>query len=206
MNRAYSLIAGFAILSAVHLAGCTPSGKAPQTSSATTSATVAGAGRIAYVDIDSFEAHYESLKKKKDEFKEKQETMEAELQRSAEQMQADYAAVMRKQQAGTLTQSEGEAAQKRLGQMQQSLETRRAAMSTQFQDQLESFNKTLHTEMDAFLADYTQTHNLDYVLSYSRSNAQILYANKGFNITDDVIRGMNERAGKGVDAKEAKGK
>lgn len=163
--------------------------------------------RVAYVDIDSFEAHYESLKKKKDEFKQQQESMEAELQRSAQQMQADYSNVMRKQQEGTLTKMESDAAEKRLGQMQQSLETRKAAMTTQFQDKLEAFNKDLHTQMDAFLGDYTKEHHLDYVLSYSRTNAQILYADKGLNITEDVIKGMNERAAKGNSTKDtAKGK
>ncbi len=150
--------------------------------------------RIAYVNIDTFEAHYESLKKKKEEFKAQQDAMENELQRSAQQMQADYASVMRKQQEGTLTRPEAEAAEKRLGQMQQSLETRKAAMGSQFQEKLESFNKKLHDDMDMFLAKYTQEHHFDYVLSYSRSNAQILFANKALNITQDVIKGMNEQA------------
>ncbi|MBS1615303.1 MAG: OmpH family outer membrane protein [Bacteroidetes bacterium] len=159
-----------------------------------TTSEASPATRIAYVDIDTFEAHYESLKKKKDEFKAQQESMESELQRSAQQMQADYAGVMRKQQEGTLTRAEAEAAEKRLGQMQQSLETRKAAMGTQFQEKLESFNKKLHDDMDKFLAQYTKDHHLDYVLSYSRSNAQILFANQAFNITQDVIKGMNEQA------------
>jgi outer membrane protein len=73
-------------------------------------------------------------------------------------------------------------------------------MSTQFQDKLESFNKSLHEDMDAFLADYTKDHDFDYVLSYSRTNAQILYADKGLNITEDVIKGMNERAASGKTA------
>jgi outer membrane protein len=154
----------------------------------------AAASRIAYVDIDSFEANYEGLKKKKDEFKVQQESMENELQRSAQQFQSDYANVMRKQQEGTLSRSEAEAAEKRLSQMQQSLETRRTALSTQFQNKLDAFNKKLHDDLDSFLTQYTKEHQLDYVLSYSRANSQILYANKSLNITEEVIKGMNERA------------
>lgn len=200
MNRTLSILAGFALLGALSFAGCSPSGKTEHTKS--TVAAPAGGMRLAYVDIDSFEAQYVSLKKKKDEFKQQQQAMESELERSAQQMQADYTAVMRKQQAGTLTQSEGEAAEKRITQMQQSLETRRAAMTAQFQEKLESFNNDLHSDLDAFLTDYTKEHNFDYVLSYSRNNAQILYANKGLNITEDVIKGMNERAGKGSSSKD----
>ena len=168
--------------------------KTGSTTAATTDASSPAGMRIAYVNIDSFEAHYENLKKKKDEFKTQQESMENELQRSAQQMQADYANVMRKQQEGTLTRSEADAAEKRLTQMQQSLETRRTAMSAQFQEKLDAFNNKLHNDMDAFLENYTKEHHYDYVLSYSRVNAQILYANKAFNITDEVIKGMNAQA------------
>jgi outer membrane protein len=200
MNRTPTILAGLALLGVIilfvlHFSN-KPNGNS-RTGTATSAATPAGGVRVAYVDIDTFEAHYESLKKKRDEFKSQQANMEAELQRSAQQMQADYTAVMRKQQAGTLTESEAQAAERRLSQMQQSLETRRQAMSTQFQDKLESFNKTLHEDMDAFLADYTKDNHFDYIFSYSRTNAQILYADKGLNITDDVIKGMNERASKG---------
>ncbi|MBS1644709.1 MAG: OmpH family outer membrane protein [Bacteroidetes bacterium] len=162
--------------------------------------------RIAYVDIDSFEANYDRLKAKKEEFKQQQEAMENELARSAQQMQNDYTELQRKAQAGTLSQAEGEAAQKRLGQMQQSLETRRQSMSAQFQDKLESFNKDLHTRLDNFLTDYTKTHSFDYVLSYSAGNPIILYADKSLNITEDVIKGMNALGDKGATQDTTKSK
>lgn len=211
MNRTPSILAGLAlagVLIASSLCSCNTPQKSDSHTTVSGSAAANGGGmRIAYVDIDSFEANYVSLKRKKDEFKSQQEAMEGELQRSAQQMQADYANVVRKQQAGTLTESEAQAAEKRLGQMQQSLQTRKEAMTAQFEDKLQAFNKELHTQMDAFLADYSKEHHFDYVLSYSRNNAAILYADKGLNITEDVIKGMNERAEKGGAAKDtAKGK
>lgn len=199
MIRTPTIITGIALLGVFALFAL-PSCKQSQTGNThtTASTTTANSGgmRIAYVDIDTFESHYESLKKKKEEFQAQQDAMESELERSAQQMQADYANVMRKQQSGTLSQTEAEAAQKRLGQMQQSLETRRSAMSSQMAEKMQSFNQVLHKDMDAFLADYTKEHNLDYVLSYSRANASILYGNKAYDITQDVIKGMNERAAK----------
>lgn len=197
MNR-FQIVFSLAIaagISAFSLAACNrPQGGAPVDSSTTSAGEAPIDTRIAYVNIDSFEAHYESLKAKKDEFKTQQASMEGELQRSAQQMQADYASVMRKQQEGTLTRAEAEEAEKRLGQMQQSLETRRAAMSSQFQDKLDAFNEKLRSDMDSFLEQYSREHHFDYVLSYSRSNSQILYANKALNITSEVIKGMNDRA------------
>ncbi len=161
----------------------------------------AAAARIAYVDIDTFEAHYESLKKKKEEFKAQQADMEGELQRSAAQMQADYENVMRKQQSGTLSEAEGKAAEKRLGQMQQSLEARKQSMSTQFQKGLDAFNDELHKSMDEYLTDYTKEHHYDYVLAYSRANPVILYGAKSLDITQQVIKDMNDRAARAAPAR-----
>ena len=86
--------------------------------------------------------------------------------------------------------------------MQQTLKSREQSMSNQFQEKLDAFNNELHQRMDAFLADYTKEHNYDYVLSYSRVSPTFLYGNKAYNITGDVIKGMNERSG-ATDSKDS---
>lgn len=156
---------------------------APITSSAQT--------RIAYVNIDTFEANYEYLKTKRAEFQKKQESMRAELQNSERQMQSDIAALQRKAQAGTLTQAEGEAGERRIIQMQQSLRTREQALTEQLLTEQDEFNNNLHQQLDSFIKDYNKDKRFDYILSYSRSG-QVIYANEALDITKDVIKGMNE--------------
>lgn len=150
-----------------------------------------GNSRIAYVDIDTLEANYTYLKTKKEEFTRRQSSMKAELQNSAEQMQRDYANVQRKAQAGTLTQAEYQSAEKRLGQMQQSLQTREAALTEQLLKEQDEFNRELQTRLDKFLEEYNSDKRFDYILSYSKSGS-ILYADKSLNITNEVIEGMNK--------------
>lgn len=157
-------------------------------------APVNASSRIAFINIDTFEANYILLKNKKDEFKKRQSSMEAELQRSAQQMQNDVMELRRKAQAQTLSEAEGEAAQKRLAQMQQSLETRKQSMEEQFMKDQESFNNNLHDQLDSFLTEYNKTKHFDYILSYSRSNPVIMFADQTLNITQDVLEGMNARA------------
>lgn len=155
----------------------------------------AGSGRIAYVNIDTLEAHYEYLKNKKDDFNKRQASIEAELQNSAQKMQNDYIALQQKQQQGTLTQAEGEAGQKRLMQMQQSLETRRQAVTEQLLKERDNFNLEIQKNLDSFLTEYNKDKGYDYILSYSKGNV-IMYADKRLDITEDVIKGMNEMHGK----------
>ena len=79
-------------------------------------------------------------------------------------------------------------------QMQQSLETRKQSLTDQLVKEQEEFNKDLKMRLDAFLEEYNKTKGYDYILSYTASGSAILYANKQFDITKDVVDGMNARA------------
>jgi len=185
---------GVLVLFGLHFSGNKSSVKTSDNSTSATT-TKTSASRIAFINIDTFEANYTLLKNKKEEFKKRQAAMEAELQRSAQQMQNDYVALQRKAQAQTLSEAESQAAQKRLAQMQQSIETRKQSMEEQFMKDQEAFNNNLHDQLDSFLNEYNKTNHYDFILSYSRSNPVIMYGDKGLNITQDVLKGMNERAG-----------
>lgn len=149
-------------------------------------------GRIAYVNIDTLEAQYEYLKSKKGDFEERKKSMSGELERSQKQFQQDYVAAERKAQAGTLTEAEYETTAKRLQQMKQSLEAREAALTEQLMKEQDEFNKDLQQRLDAFLEEYNQDKNFDYILSYSKALGFIMLANDQLDITADVVDGMNE--------------
>jgi outer membrane protein len=153
---------------------------------------VAG-GRIAFVNIDSLEAHSTVLKARNEEFKKKQEAMNTELQRSYQQMQNDATELQKKAQSNALTQAEGDAAQKRLQQMQQSLESRKEALSDQLMKEQEEFSKDIKRRLDQFLENYNRDKHYDYIMSYTDAGAgrALLYANKQYDITSEVIKGMN---------------
>lgn len=155
------------------------------------SGVAGGSGKIAYVDIDSLEANYEYLKVKKEEFTRRQNSMKQELQNSAAQMQRDIQDIQRKAKAGTLTEAEYQGAERRIGQMQQSLQTREAALTDQLLREQEEFNKDLQSRLDAFLTEYNKDKGYDYILSYGVGGS-ILYKNPALNITAEVIKGMNE--------------
>ncbi len=151
----------------------------------------AGGSNIAYVNVDTLEAHYELLKTKREDFKHRQAQMENELQRSYGQMQSDANDIQKKAQANSLTQAEYEAAQKRLMQMQQTLESRKESLTQQLMKEQEDFNTDLKKRLDAFLENYNKTHQYDFIMSYSGSGSALLYANRARDITNDVVDGMN---------------
>lgn len=210
MNRTPTVLSAIALLGVIILFilhfSSKPGAKSVATTTKTTTPTAAsgGAVKVAYIDIDTFEAHYENLKAKQEEFRKQKASMETELQRSASQMQADAAEAQRKYQSGSLSETEAAATSKRLQQMQQTLETRSASMSSQFEEKLQAFNRELYNNMHDYLDEYSKEHGYDYVISTSRSNPVVLYGNGAYDITQDVITGMNARAKETKEAAKAK--
>lgn len=191
------------ILSALALAGVIVlflmRGKSGDTTAAgNTPAVAAGisTGRIAYVNLDTFNAKYDYLKSKREDFEKKQEGMKAELERSAKQFQNDAVAYQRKVQAGTISEAEAQATEKRLMQMQQSYKTREEALTGQLLDEQDAFNKELKQKLDSYLEEYNKDKKYDFILSYS-AGSPIIYANKALDITEDVLKGMNSAAKSG---------
>lgn len=210
MNRTPTVLSAIALLGVIilfllHFTGKPQGAGTTTTNKSVTPTAAAGAAvKVAYIDIDTFEANYENLKQKQEEFRRQKESMEKELQRSAAQMQTDAAEAQRKYQSGSLSETEAQATSKRLQQMQQTLETRSASMSSQFEEKLQAFNRELYNNMHDYLDDYSKQHGYDYVISTSRNNPVVLYGNGAYDITRDVISGMNGLKNSGKDSTSAK--
>ena len=190
MKNAAIILGSFSLVCALFV-GCNPKQANQPTATGNVTAPVGGSGKLAYVNIDTLEAKYELLKTKREEFKKRQEEMESELQASYSQMQNDANEVQKKAQANTLTQSEYESAQKRLMQMQKSLETRKQSLTEQLMKEQDDFNKDLKTRLDAFITEYNKDKRYDFIFTYSNSGSSLLYVNKSLDITKDVVDGMN---------------
>jgi outer membrane protein len=147
-------------------------------------------GKVGFVDIDTLESNYNYFKLKKAEFEVRQKNIDAELEKMASSLQSEYNTLQKQAQAGTLSQSDGEAAQQRLMQRQQELELKRQSMGAKFLKDQEAFNKEIHDNLHEYIEKYNVERGYDYILSYSKDGS-ILYANKDLDLTQDIIKGMN---------------
>lgn len=146
--------------------------------------------KIAYVNLDTLQNQLEFFKLKKEEFDKKEASMRSELSRMEQNLQNEYIAFQKAAQAGTLTQSEGEAKQKRLGQLQQSLQEKQASLEEQYTKELNDFQEALKKRLDDYLEKYNQDKGYDFILSQG-TGSQILWGNPALDITSDVVKGMN---------------
>ncbi|MCC6515530.1 MAG: OmpH family outer membrane protein [Chitinophagales bacterium] len=146
--------------------------------------------QIAYIDIDSFQANYDYFKTGKSKLEAKQKSMEAELERSMSAFQAEYNSLVQKAQ--TMTEEEGMAAQQKLAEKQQKIEERKQSMEMQFMKETSDFNIELQERIIAYLKKYNANGAYTYILPYSRETINLLYVNDAYNITTEVLKGMNE--------------
>lgn len=160
---------------------------------ATNNVQVKESGLIAFVDLDSLEANYTLFKDKKVELEKKQKNIETTLTQRAAAFQKELYELQ--ERAATMTQSEGEAAQKRMYQKQMELEEMRDRMTKQFVDEQEAFNGELQTRLDSFLLKYNADKRYSFVFSHIKGGP-LLYHDEAYNITNDVVKGMNEELAK----------
>lgn len=166
---------------------------APAASSAANSGTpAAGSFKIAYVDLDSLEAHFEYFKEKRGLLEQKQQQMDNQLKGKARALQSEYEDLQRR--ASTLTQEQGEAAQRSLMSKQQQLEQEAQNLRASYTEQETKFNEELQKRLDDFLKSFNADKRFAYIFSYRSTASNILYKDPAYDVTPDVIKGMNNNS------------
>jgi outer membrane protein len=166
------------------------------TPAAGTSAPAAGSFKIAYVDLDSLEAHFEYFKEKRGLLEQKQQQMDNQLKGKARALQSEYEDLQRK--ASTLTQEQGEVAQRSLMTKQQQLEQEAQNLRATYAEQETKFNEELQKRLDDFLKSFNADKRFAYIFSYRSNASNILYKDPAYDVTADVIKGMNDSGAAGT--------
>lgn len=161
----------------------------PQDGNTVVSSPITSHLSIAYVNIDSLEAHYGYFKQKQAELSKEQQSIQNDLSGRARTLQNEVAQLQKK--ATTMTQAEGEAAQQSIMQKQQALQQREQDLRQRFLQDQQNFNIDLHNRLSAYLKKYNEHKHYTYILSYSEMASDILLKDTAFDITEDVIKGLN---------------
>ena len=151
-----------------------------QTAETTPSAASTAAGtsmKIAYVEVDSLMNNYNFAK-----------DYTALLTKKSESIQSTLAS---KGQSNAYTREQAENEQRNLQQMQQSLEALQGRLAQEFQSEQNKYNEALHDSLNHFLAQYNKDKKFSLILTKSGDN--ILYADKTYDITNEVVAGLNKR-------------
>jgi len=156
--------------------------------SKTTTENASGPLRIAYFEMDSIENSFAMVKDVKNELGKKEDAVNNELaglEKKYRNKVAEY-----QSQGQTMTQVQSEMAQKDVMQMQQTMQSRKQSLDQEYQDYYMRKMKDVKTKIEEFLKQYNAQKGFSYIFAYDPG--LFYYRDTAFNITPDVIKGLNE--------------
>ncbi|MFN3784497.1 MAG: OmpH family outer membrane protein [Spirosomataceae bacterium] len=149
------------------------------------------AGRIVYVNTDTLLNNYDYYKDVVKEFQNKQFQLENELQRKGQSFQNEVALFQRRVQAGGMSQEQAQTTQQQLAQKEQNLMMYRDNAANNLAVEQGQKTDELLTKIQEYLAKYNAGDKYDMVIGYSKGGG-VLYAKEDLDITQDVLKGLNE--------------
>lgn len=153
-------------------------------------ATQSGSVKIAYVEVDSIMSQYKFCKEYSLILQKKSQNIENTLAAKQNSLQAAAAKFQQDVQNNKYTQQQAEAVQANLQKQGADLQALQQRLGAEFQNETNTFNKALRDSIQHYLAAYNKDKKYGLILSKAGDN--ILYADKAYDITDEVIAGLNK--------------
>ena len=150
----------------------------------------AAQGGIAYIELDSLTEHYEYAKLMKDSLEKMSANATTVLNNKDKELERSYNSIQTRLQNNTFTsEQQYKTAVAAFEQERNNRVALEARLSNELAQKQAEFLKTLQDSLDHFLADYNKDKKFDMILN----KATVLYGDTKYDITQDVINGMNAR-------------
>ena len=147
-------------------------------------------GGIAYIELDSLTEHYEYAKLMKDSLEKMSANATTVLNNKDKELERSYNSIQTRLQNNTFTsEQQYKTAVAAFEQERNNRVALEARLSNELAQKQAEFLQTLQDSLDHFLADYNKDKKFDMILN----KATVLYGDKQYDITQDVINGMNAR-------------
>ena len=146
--------------------------------------------KIAYVEVDSIMTQYKFCKEYSKILETKGNNIQKTLATKQQQLQAAAANFQQKIQQNAYTREQAEAIQAGLQKQNNDLLVLNQRLSAEFQTETDNFNKALHDSLQHYLAFYNKDKK--YSLIFSKQGDNLLYADKAYDITNEVVAGLNK--------------
>ena len=150
---------------------------------------------VAYVDTDTLMAKYQYAIDLKKELQTYQASKEREYQQKVTNVQRDYENYLKT--GDKLTLSQQQSTEKNLQERMQKLQGLESEYAQQIQLKTLTESEKMTRAVYNFVRDYNEKHlHYDIILSKSFANTAVLYGDPGLDITDAIVKGLNEEYAK----------
>lgn len=189
MNKKMVRIMSVVAVAALTMASCNNEAKKVD-EKAEAPAQQSGAMKIAYVEVDSIMSQYKFCKEYSLILQKKSENIQNTLQQKERALQQAAAKFQQDVQQNKYTQQQAEAVQAGLQKQSADLQALQQRLGNEFQNETNTFNTALRDSIQHYLTAYNKDKKYSLILSKAGDN--ILYADKAYDITNEVIAGLNK--------------
>lgn len=159
-------------------------------------ATGEGGLTIAYINTDTLMAKYQYALDLQKQLKDFQSAKESSYKSQAAQFQKDYEAYI-KNGGENMTLSQQQAKEKELQDRAQRLSTLEGQYSQEVAEKTIAESEKMTRAVYNFIREYNaQNQKFTLILARSFSSSPILYGDEGMDITDEIVKGLNEEYAK----------
>jgi outer membrane protein len=145
--------------------------------------------RIAYFEMDSVANSFDLVKQVKAELAKKESDNTAEIENMAKNFQQRYLYYQKKQEGGTLTSEQNEAASIELKKMDDEIKLKKQQLDQEYFDVKTRRENEVKKSIETFIKKYNQGKNFSYIMSYEPG--LFYFKDTAYNITADVVKGLN---------------
>lgn len=146
---------------------------------------------IAYVELDSLNEKISFIKNKRKELEAEQKAIENEWQFGYSNLEKQRDDFLKKGNA--ITQEEAERMQNSLLQQQQQIDNKKQTLIQKLSERSYKSMEDIQKQLKEFLEDYNKQYNYSYILTTGTGLDYMVFKDSTLDITDDVIKGMNEK-------------
>ena len=148
--------------------------------------------RIAYVEVDSLMTQYNFAKDYSVTLERKSNNARNTLTQKGNALQAAVNNFQQKlNNNGFQSREQAASVQNAIQRQQNDLQALQARLENELASETAKFNEALRDSLNNFLKAYNRDKKYDLILSKAGDN--ILFADKKFDITQDIINGLNKR-------------
>lgn len=146
---------------------------------------------LAYINGDSLNANYKFIKDRTKALEQKYRAADERVRKEYQRRQQEVQELVAYAQSKKLPDDEARVVEETLARLQMEMEDIQQRESDNVMQKEMEMQKELVERVQKFLEGYTKEKGIDYVVNYQSSTQFILYGNKAYDITADVLNGLN---------------
>ncbi len=146
--------------------------------------------KVAYIDLDTVQKYYEFFKLKNDELEREKSRYDNQIQSDLNKLERDRVDFLKRGNA--ITQVEAEKFQQEYQTRYQQIGQRQQSLQGQHLENQAKAIDDIQKRINEYLKEYNKTGKYNFIFSTQEGNPTLYYKDTAFNITPEVIKGLNE--------------